>query len=71
MRLTTTVTHEIDFTVSYFEATEGGMDHDTFGKAVKDMPAAVHLLELAQVQHPGHDWVIVAEVSTQVGGKPA
>jgi hypothetical protein len=71
MKLTTTVTHEIDFTVSYFEHAEGGMNSDTFGKTVNDLSSAVRLLELAKVQHPENDWVIVADVSTQVGGKSA
>ena len=71
MKLTTTVTHDIDFTVSYFEHAEGGMNSDTFGKTVNDLPSAVRLLELAKVQHPENDWVIVADVSTQVGGKSA
>lgn len=69
MKLTTTVTHDITFHVAYYEATEGGMDHDTYGSPVGDISAAVRLLELAKIQDPKMDWVIVAEVSTHTGGK--
>jgi hypothetical protein len=69
VKLTTTVTHDIDFTVCYFERTEGGMDYNTFGKTVNDLPSAIRILELAKALSPEHGWKIVADVTTQLGSK--
>lgn len=69
MKLITTVSHDIKFTVEYFEPTEGGMDNDTYGKPVDAVAAAIRLLELAKEAHPNYEWVIVGHVTTQTSGK--
>lgn len=69
MKLVTTVTHDIEFTIEYFEATDGGMDSDQFGEPLKDLNNAVHALELARSAHPKVDWVIVGRAKTLTTGK--
>lgn len=69
MNLKTTTSHTVIFTVESFWSEEGGMGHDTFGKAVDALPEALHLLELARASDQlakGLDWVIVGNVKTVV-----
>lgn len=63
MKITTQTTHEISFDVKAFEGEEGGMHVLDFGESCKELPAALRLLELARVQNPKVDWVIVLDVA--------
>ena len=69
MKLTTTTTHEITFSVCYFEDTEGGMNSDSFGKSVNELAEAIELLGIAKAQDPSKNWVIVADVETKISAK--
>lgn len=66
MNITKTTTYKVTFQVSYFEATEGGMDYDTFGKEVGTIQEAIEILEIARNTRDQRDWVIVADVQTTV-----
>jgi len=63
MKLEVTTKHELVFTVEYFEATDGGMDSDSYGDPVGSIEEAVHLLTLAKVGNKT-DWIIVCRVKT-------
>lgn len=66
MNINVTTSHQLKFHVAYHEHAEGGMDTDQFGSAFDDLHNAIRVLELARIQQPGHDWVIVCEVETIV-----
>ncbi len=66
MKLSTTKTHDITFTVEYFQGTEGGMDSEQYGEEMATIQEAVALLELAQIARKDEDWVIVARVKTSI-----
>jgi hypothetical protein len=66
MELKTTTTHKITFSVQYFEATEGGMDSEQYGKDVDNLKEAVNLLLLANVARPDCNWMVVGNVQTIV-----
>lgn len=68
MKFTTTTTHDIEFHVEYFENMEGGMDHNVYGKPVKELAQAISLLELARISDPKREWIITADVTTTVQG---
>ena len=71
MKINVTTSHELAFHIAYFEHAEGGMDTETFGPKCADLHSSISVLSLARVSRPGHDWVIVCEVATQVHGHPA
>jgi hypothetical protein len=58
--------HTVSFTVEAFWNEEGGMGQDSFGGVVKELPEAVHLLELARKHSPKTNWVIVGQVKTSI-----
>ena len=62
-RITTTTNYEVKYFVCYYEATEGGMDFDTFGKTTSDLKEALFTLEIAKTVHPTFDWVITLDVT--------
>lgn len=66
MKLQTTTSHTISFTVEAFWNEEGGMGQDQYGEAVDTLQQAVRLLELARVKDPKTNWVIVCDVKTTV-----
>lgn len=66
MKIKTTTTHTVKFTVEYFEPNEGGMDSDQFGKEHDAIEEAIVTLELAKIAHPQTDWVIVGRVKREV-----
>lgn len=62
MKIQKLLTHEVTFSVEYFEGTEGGMDHWTFGRECGDIGAAIQALQLAKISEPNRDWIIVCNV---------
>lgn len=64
MEITKTTTHNVVFSVEYFENSEGGMDWDDFGSDVETLEEAIHLLDLAKSTNREEDWVIVCRVET-------
>lgn len=66
MKIKTTTTHTLTFSVRYFAPTEGGMDSDGFGEPCGDIGAAITLLAAAKATYPRNDWVIVIDVHTDV-----
>ena len=68
MKIDTQATYTITFSVQAYWNEEGGMGHDTFGKVVDDLPAAILQLELAQISNPKLDWQIICDVTKQVSG---
>ena len=68
MKLTTTKVQELTFSVESFEAEEGGMDHQLFGKDCSELAEVVEQLDLAKIAHPKYDWVIVCRVTTKING---
>lgn len=71
MKIKTTKTHTLTFSVRYFEETEGGMASEGFGKDCFDIGRAVSLLELAKAERPEHKWLIACEVQTEVASSSA
>lgn len=69
MKLTITKVEELTFSVESFEATEGGMDHEVFGKDCFELSEVVELLSLAKIARPNYEWVIVCRVTTKINGK--
>lgn len=65
MKIETRVSHNITFTVEAFEAQEGGMDHDSFGKEVQTIAEAIEILRLAKISS-NSNWIIVCNVTTLV-----
>jgi hypothetical protein len=66
MKITTQMTHEIEFSVKYFCDEEGGMRSDSYGEPKKELAEAIYLLESAKTRFPKEDWVIVCDVTTKV-----
>ena len=70
MNITSTKTCIVTFTVEYFEATEGGMDTDSYGGSVETIQEAIQLLADAENSTKsvknGPKWMIVARVKTIV-----
>jgi hypothetical protein len=69
MNITTKATHNITFSVEYFEEQEGGMDNETFGRACGTLKDAIHILQIAreaQPRPPASDWVIVCYVESKI-----
>ena len=66
MTIKTTTSHNLIFSVEAFWNEEGGMGHEQYGKDVKELTEALHLLELARVAQSAYDWAIVCRVETKV-----
>lgn len=66
MKIKVSKTHQVTFSVSYYEGLEGGMDCGSFGPQKDTLEEAIALLEIANIQEPSRDWLITAEVTTQV-----
>lgn len=64
MKITTSTTHEIKFSVEAFWSEEGGMGQDSFGTESQTIADALHTLELARAHDPKQLWVIVGKVKT-------
>ena len=64
MKITTSTSHNIIFTVEAFWDEEGGMGQDQYGDEVQELPEAIKLLELARVAKPKEKWLIVCHVET-------
>lgn len=62
MKMTITTTYEIKYSVEYFRATEGGMDHEQFGDCVDSLPEALALLDVATSTRKDDGWVITLNV---------
>ncbi len=69
MKITTVSNYIISFSVQYFHETEGGMDHETYGKICDTLPEAIHLLELAKVHNSTSRWIIVCDVKNTISEK--
>ncbi len=59
MKIQTTTTHEVTFTIESFWHEEGGMGHDQSGGDYNDLPQALRALELVHGQSKHPEWVIV------------
>lgn len=68
MKIKTVTTHTVTFSVQRFEAYEGGMDHESYGKTCNDIAAAITQLQLAQIHSPNANWIIVCDVETNTCG---
>lgn len=64
MKIQTTTTHTITFSVESFVSAEGGMNHDTYGSKCNDMASAIALLRAAEVMERDKEWIIVCDVQT-------
>lgn len=53
--------YEVSFSVEYFMPTEGGMEHEIYGYR-HTLEDAISLLEYANQNASGVDWVIVCNV---------
>jgi hypothetical protein len=69
MEIVNTVKYKIKFLVCYYEAQEGGMDYETFGKEVDSLNEALRILDTAIDTHPKCDWKIECDVTRIVGGE--
>ena len=69
MKITTSTTHTILFSVRAFWDEEGGMGTERFGAKCNSLEEAIHTLELARASGLRSDWVIVADVTTVVNKK--
>ncbi len=66
MKIQIIKTHEVKYRVEYFEAQEGGMDCDSYGKTVETIEEAIVLLESAKNTTSDCDWMITCEVKTVI-----
>lgn len=66
MKLTTTTTYELAFSVEVFNQTEGGMDHRVFGQPKQTIQEALTGLEIANAMEPSEDWIIVVQATKQI-----
>lgn len=66
MKIETKIAHTITFSVQSFQATQGGMDHDHFGKECNTLSEAIEQLRMAEVSGKDGDWIIVCDVATIV-----
>jgi hypothetical protein len=67
MKITTTTSHDISFSVEAFWHEERGMGNHRFGGFVKELPDALRLLELAKAttHEEFKKWVIVGTVESK------
>ena len=72
MEIKKTTSYKVTFSVESFTQTEGGMDHNEFGKPVNTLEEAIHLLELAEATQPAGDyqanWIITVDVQREIKG---
>lgn len=69
MEISIKTTYKIKYKVEYFEAEEGGMDHDTFGKESHSLSDIINTLEIANKVHPDIDWIITLDIDKKVEEK--
>jgi hypothetical protein len=67
VKLSITTTHTITFDIKAFEQTEGGMNVEVFRSDIGTLDEALHALEVARSSSRDTEWLIVANVTTQVG----
>lgn len=68
MKISVTSSYQISFQVAYHEQTEGGMNYGEFGPETDAIEKAITYLELAQIDQPKTEWVIVCNVTKNVNG---
>lgn len=66
MKISVTTSYQVSFQVQYYEQTEGGMNYGEFGPSTDSIEKAITYLELAQIDQPKTEWVIVCYVGKTV-----